>query len=60
MDIVQKLQKELGLITRDYDKIRSVCSQLLKDNQARDRAIGDLTGLVHRSLDRPVTESSTG
>ena len=57
LDMVQKLHKELGLITLDYDKIRTVCSQLLKDNQARDRAIGDLTGLVQRSLDRPVTQS---
>ena len=55
--MVQKLHKELGLITLNYDKIRTVCSQLLKDNQARDRAIGDLTGLVQRSLDRPVTQS---
>ena len=57
LDMVQKLHKELGLITLDYDKIRTVCSQLLKDNQARDRAIGDLTGLDQRSLDRPVTQS---
>ena len=54
LDMVQKLQKELGLITLDYDKIRTVCSQLLKGNQARDRAIGNL---VQRSLDRPVTKS---
>ena len=52
LDMVQKLHKELGMITLDYDKIRTVCSQLLKDNQARDRAIGDLMGLVQRSLDR--------
>ena len=50
LDMVQKLQKEQGLITLDYDKIRTVCSQLLKDNQARDQAIGNLTGLVQRSL----------
>ena len=56
LDMVQKLHKELGLITLDYDKIRKVCSQLLKDNQARDRTIGDLTGLVQRSLDCPVTQ----
>ena len=54
--MVQKLHKELGLITLDYDKIRTVCSQPLKDNQARDRAIGDLTVLVQRSLDHPVTQ----
>ena len=54
--MVQKLHKELGLITLDYDKIRTVCSQLSKDNQSRDRAIGDLTGLVQRSLDRPATQ----
>ena len=57
LDMVQKLHKELGLITLDYDKIRTVCSQLLKDNQARDQAIGDLTGLVQRCWDRPVTQS---
>ena len=56
LDMVQKLHKELGLITLDYDEIRMVCSQLLKGNQARDRAIGDLTGLVQRSLDRPATQ----
>ena len=56
LDMVQKSHKELGLITMDYDKIRTVCSHLLKDNQARDRAIGDLTGLVQRSLDRPATQ----
>ena len=55
--MVQKLHEELGLITLDYDKIRTVCSQSLKDNQARDRVIGDLTGLVPRSLDRLVTQS---
>ena len=41
--MVHTLHKELDLITLDYDKIRTVCSQLLKDNQAWDRAIGDLT-----------------
>ena len=46
LDMVQRLRKELGLITLDNDKIRTVCNQLLEDNQARDRAIGDLTGLV--------------
>ena len=56
LDMVQKLHKELGLIILDYDKIGTVCSQLLKDNQARDRAIGDLTGLVQRSLDHPATQ----
>ena len=30
--------------------------QLLRDNQVRDRAIGDLTGLVERSLDRPAAQ----
>ena len=54
--MVQRLHKELGLITLDDDKIRSVCNQLLKDNQARDRAIGDLTGMVERSLDRLVVQ----
>ena len=44
LDMVQKLHSELGLITLDNDNIRSVCNQLLKDNQARARVIGDLTG----------------
>ena len=54
LDMVHKLNNKLGLITLDNDKIRSVCNQLLKDNKARDRVIGDLTGLVERSLDRPA------
>ena len=56
LDMVQRLHKELGLITLDNDKIMSVCNQLLKDNQARDRAIGDLTGPVERSLDRSAVQ----
>ena len=56
LDMVQRLNKELGLINLDNDKIRAVCNQLLKDNQTRDRAIGDLTGLVERSLDRPAVQ----
>ena len=56
LDMVQRLNKELGLINLDNDKIRSVCNQLLQDNQARDRAIGDLTGLVERSLDHPAVQ----
>ena len=56
LDMVQRLNKELGLINLDNDKIRTVCNQLLQDNQARDRAIGDLTGLVERSLDRPAAQ----
>ena len=56
LDMVQKLHKELGLITPDNDKIRLVCNQLLRDNQTRDRAIGDLTGLVERRLDCPAVQ----
>ena len=56
--MVQRLNKELGLITLDNDNIRTVCSQLLKDNKARDRAIGDLTGRVERILDRPAAQRS--
>ena len=56
LDMVQRLNKVLGLINLDNDKIRTVCNQLLQDNQARDRAIGDLTGLVERSLDRPAAQ----
>ena len=51
LDMVQRLNKELGLINLHNDKIRTVCNQLLQDNQARDRAISDLTRLVKRSLD---------
>ena len=51
LDMVQKLHIELGLITLDNDRIRSVCNQLLKDNKARDR-----TGLVEKSLDRPAVQ----
>ena len=54
LDMVQKINNELGLINLDNDKIRSVCEKLLQDNQGRDRAIGDLTGLVKKSLDLPV------
>ena len=50
---IYRLNKELGLINLDNVKIRTVCNQLLQDNQARDRAISDLTGLVKRSLDPP-------
>ena len=32
----------------------TVCEKLLQVNKDRDRAVGDLTGLVKRSLDRPV------
>ena len=56
LDMVQRLNKELGLINLDNDKIRSVCNQLLRDNQARNRSISDLTGLVERSLDRPAVQ----
>ena len=56
LDIVQKLHSELGLITLDNDKIRSVSNQLLKDNKARDRVIGDLIGLVENSLDRVAVQ----
>ena len=54
LDMVQKINSELGLINLDNDKIRSVCEKLLQDNKDCDRAIGDLTGLVKKSLDRPV------
>ena len=50
LDMVQKINSELGLINMDNDKIRSVCEQLLKDNKERDRVIG----LVKKGLDRPV------
>ena len=54
LNMVQKLNKELGLINRDNVEIRTVCNQLLQDNQARDQAINYLIGLVNRSLDSPA------
>ena len=53
LDMVQKLNSELGMITLDNDKIRTVCEKLLGDRD-RDHAMCDLTGLVKRSLDRPL------
>ena len=54
LDMVQKINGKLGLINLDNDKIRSVCEGLLQDYKDRDSAIGDLTRLVMKSLDRPV------
>ena len=48
LDMVQKLNNELGLLSRDNVEI-----QLLQDNQARDQAINELTGLVKKSMDSP-------
>ena len=53
LDMVQKLNNELGLLNWDNVEIRTVCNQLLQDNQARDQAINDLSGLVKKSLDSP-------
>ena len=33
LDMVQKINSELGLINLDNDKIRTVCSKLLQDNK---------------------------
>ena len=52
--MVQKINGELGLINLDNDTIRSVCEKLVQDNRDWDCAIADLTGLVKKSLDRPV------
>ena len=54
LDMVQKINSELGLINLDNDKIRTVCDKLHQDNKDRDRAMGDFTGLVRKSLDRPA------
>ena len=54
LDMVRQLNSEMDLITLDYDKIRTVCEKLLDDNKDRDHAMSDLTGLVKRSLDRPL------
>ena len=53
LDMVHKLNNELGLLYQDNVEIRMVCNQLFQDNQARDQAINDLTGLVKKSLDSP-------
>ena len=53
LDMIQKLNNEMGQINRDNVEIRTVCNQLLQDNQTRKQAINDLTGLVKRSLDSP-------
>ena len=54
LNMVRKLNSEMDLITLDNDKIRTVYEKLLDDNKDRDRAMCDLTGLVKRSLDRPL------
>ena len=36
LDMIQKLNNEMGLIDRDNVEIRTVCNQLLQDNQGRD------------------------
>ena len=51
--MVHKINNALGLLNRDNVEIRTVCNQLLRDNQARDQAINDLTGLAKKSLDSP-------
>ena len=43
MDMVRKLNNEIGLVPLDNDKIRTVCEKLLYDNRDRDRAVCDLT-----------------
>ena len=53
LDMVQKLNSEMNLITLDNEKIRTVCEKLLYDNKDRGLAMCDLTGLVKRSLDHP-------
>ena len=54
LDMVHKLNNELGLLNRDNVEIKTVCNQLLQDNQARDQAINNLTGMVKKSLDSPT------
>ena len=54
LDMVQKINSELGLINLDNDKIRTVCEKLLQDNKDHDHTMGDLTRLVNKSLDRPA------
>ena len=53
LDMVHKINNELGLLNRDNVEIRTVCNQLLRENQARDQAINDLTGLAKKSQDSP-------
>ena len=54
LDMVQRLHKELGLIALDNYKIRTVCNQLLKDNQARDTF---LHGVRVVGPERPATST---
>ena len=58
-DMIQKLKNELGLINWDNVEIKTVCNQLLQDNQARDQAIYDLTGEEEPGLS-VRTPSTTG
>ena len=54
LDMVRKLNSELGLITMDNDKIRTVYEKLLEDNKDHDSVMCDLTRVVKRNLDCPL------
>ena len=52
LDMVQKINGQLGAFSLDTENIRSVCDGLLRDY--KDQAIGNLTRLVKETLDRPA------
>ena len=54
LDLVQKINGQLGALNLDTENIRSVCDGLLRDYKDRDQAIGNLTRLVKETLDCPA------
>ena len=55
LDMVQKINGQLGAMNLDTEKIRSVCDGLLRDYKDRDTAIGNLTRLVRETLESPAS-----
>ena len=51
LDMVQKINSQLGTLNLDAENIRSVCDGLLRDYRERDLAIVNLTRLVKETLD---------
>ena len=55
LDMVQKINCQLGALNLNTENIRSVCDGLLRDYKDRDQAISNLTRLGKETLDRPVS-----
>ena len=55
LDMVQKINSQLGDMNLDTERIQSICDGLLRDFRDRDAAIGNLTRLVKETLDRPAS-----